>query len=141
MRNLLFPKGFQIAGWILFVPAVIMAILFGFNFCSINDLYSMSGLAETIVNDAIIIGIALGALFIVCSKEPCEDEMTRAIRLSSLLNALYIYVILLITSTIIINGLEFLWFMTANLVLFPIVYVVIFRLEMHRYYKMTENEE
>ena len=67
--------------------------------------------------------------------------MTRAIRLSAILNALYVYVILLITSTILINGVEFMEFAIVNLVLFPIIYVLIFRLEMHRFHKMVGDEE
>ena len=57
------------------------------------------------------------------------------------LNALYVYVMILIASTLLINGLEYLRFMTANLVLFPMIFVVIFRLEMRRYNKMSEDEE
>ena len=101
----------------------------------------MTGVAETVENDAVIIGIALGAVFIVCSKEAREDEMTRSIRLSALLNALYVYVAMLIASTLLINGVEFFWFMVVNLVLLPVIYVVMFRLEMHRYNKMSEDEE
>ena len=135
MKNLLFPPSFQIVGWFLFIPALIAGLLIYATILSPN------GILETVVNDAVIIGIALGSLFIVCSKEKAEDEMTKAIRLSSLLNSLYIYVILLITSTILINGVEFMEFAIGNLVLFPIIYVLIFRLEMHRYNKMTGDEE
>lgn len=135
MKNLLFPKGYQIVGWLLFVPAVIMGVLCYFS------VFAVGGLAETILNDAIIIGVALGAILIVCSREPNEDEMTRSIRLSALLNALYVYVGLLVASTVVINGVAFVGFMVVNLVLFPIIYVVIFRLEMHRYNKMGEDEE
>ncbi len=135
MKNFLFPRGFQCAGWLLFIPAVIMGVLCYFSLCSV------SGIVETILNDAIIIGIASGAIFIVCSKEPCEDEMTHSIRLSSLLNALYAYIALLIVSTLVINGVDFFSFMIVNLVLFPIIYVVIFRLEMRRYNKMSGDEE
>lgn len=135
MKNLLFPKGFRIVGWVMFVPAVIMAALCYFEVCSVT------GIVETILNDAIIIGIALGSVFIVCSKEQQEDEMTRAIRLSALMNALYVYVVVLIASTIVMNGIRFLMFAVANLVLLPVIYVIIFRLEMHRYNKMCEDEE
>lgn len=135
MKNLLFPRGFQIIGWLLFVPAIVTGFLCYFDFCGFE------GVVETVVNDAIIIGVSLGALFIVCSKERQEDEMTRSIRLAALLNSLYVYVVLLIVSTLLINGLEFVRFMVVNLVLLPIIYVVIFRLEMHRYYKMCGDEE
>lgn len=130
MKNLLFPKELRIVGWILFLPAVVLALLCWF------EVISLAGVAETALNDAIIIGIALGAVFIVCSKEAHEDEMTGAIRLSALLNSLYVYVLLLITGTLIINGLAFMQFMAVNLVLLPIIYVVLFRLEMYRYNRM-----
>lgn len=135
MKNLLFPPAFHILGWILFIPALIAGLLI------YADVLRVAGVLETVVNDAVIIGIALGSLLIVCSKEKTEDEMTRAIRLSALLNSLYIYILLLILSTIMINGVEFMEFAIVNLVLFPIIYVLIFRLEMHRYSKITGDEE
>lgn len=133
MKNLLFPHIFQPIGWILFVPCLILGALIYF------EVLTLTGIAETIVNDIAIIGIAVGALLIVCSKERIEDEMTRSIRLSSLLNSLYIYVILLVASTIALNGIAFLMFAWANLVLLPIIFVINFRLEMHRYNKMCEK--
>lgn len=135
MKNLLFPPAFHILGWILFIPALIAGLLI------YADALRPAGILETVINDAVIIGIALGSLLIVCSKEKTEDEMTRAIRLSALLNSLYIYILLLILSTIMINGVEFMEFAIVNLVLFPIIYVLIFRLEMHRYSKITGDEE
>lgn len=135
MKNLLFPPAFHILGWILFVPALIGGFLI------YADVLRPDGILETMVNDAVIIGIALGSLLIVCSKEKSEDEMTRAIRLSAILNSLYIYILLLIISTILINGIEFMEFAILNLVLFPMIYVLIFRLEMHRYNKITGDEE
>ena len=52
--------------------------------CDFLDL----GKFETIANDAIIIGIVVGALFVVCSRERIEDEYTRAVRLTSMLYAI-----------------------------------------------------
>lgn len=135
MKNLLFPKVFRLIGWILFIPAIAMAVLL---YC---EVLSFAGTAEIIINDAVIIGAALGAILIVCSKEACEDEMTRALRLSALLNSLYVYVILLIACTLFVNGLAFLQFMFVNLILFPVIYVLIFSLEMNRFKRMCENEE
>ena len=57
------------------------------------------------------------------------------------LNSLYIYVILLITSTLLINGIAFMEFAIINLVLLPMIYVLIFRLEMYRYNKICDDEE
>ena len=136
MKNILFPRFFQPIGWIMFVLSLIMGgeIMF-FNVMDLTET------AYTIANDIAIIGIALGALFIVCSKERIEDEMTRSIRLSSLLNTIYIYVALLIACTIALNGLDFMVFSVINLVLLPMLFVCNFKLEMHRYNKMCENEE
>ena len=135
MKNLLFPHIFQPIGWIMFVPSLIMGVLIYFSVAS------FTGLPGTIVNDLVIIGIVLGSLFIVCSKTRGEDEMTKSIRLSSLLNSIYAYVTLLVFSTIFMNGSDFLLFTVFNLVILPILFVCNFRLEMHRYNKMCEDEE
>lgn len=135
MKNLLFPRGFQFVGWVLFVPALVLGVLVCFG------IHGFYGITETVVNDAIIIGITLGSLFIVCSKERHEDEMTRALRLSSLLNSIYVYAAILIAATLSVNGLAFYYVMLVNLALLPLIFVVIFRMEMHRYYKENRDEE
>ncbi len=135
MNNYLFPRKFHLFGWILFIPATIMGAM---AFCGLGF---FSGISGIIVNDAIIIGVILGALFIVCSKEKVEDEMTISIRLKALLNSVYVYAIISIICTLAINGMAYLYFMMANLVLFPMIYVITFKLKMHRYNKLTEDEE
>lgn len=139
MKNYLFPRYFQIAGWILFVPSLATGILLFLN-SLILDILSFSGMTETVVNDAAIIGTTIGALFIVCSKERHEDEMTRSIRLNSLLKSIYVYAGVLVLATLLINGIPFFTFMSANLVLMPLIYVLIFRIEMHRYNKLSSDE-
>lgn len=134
MKNLLFPHIFQLIGWCVFVPSLIVGALVLFSV--INPWW-----CETVVNDAVIIGTILGAMFIVCSRERIEDEMTKSIRLSSLLNSIYIYVVLFITCTIFINGVTYLYFLVINTVLLPIIFVSIFRLEIARYNKMADDEE
>lgn len=135
MKNILFPSNFRIIGWILFIPAIIAGAL---NFFFV---LSPSGLLKTIINDAILIGIVLGALLIICSKERQEDEMIRAIRLSSILNALYANVIIFIMGTLFINGIEYLRFITFNFGLLPLIFVFIYSAEMYRHYKHNEDEE
>lgn len=135
MKNMLFPTWCRILGWVLFITSVILGVM-----CE-TDVMTLSGAIETAVNDTVIIGIVVGALMIVCSKEPREDEMTRSIRLASLLNSLYIYVILLVAATLLVNGIAYFRFMMVNLVLLPMIFVVIFRLEMRRYNQMGQDEE
>ena len=131
MKKLLFPHIFQSIGWIMFIPAMIAGALIYFN------ILGFSVNIETVVYNLVIIGIALGALFIVCSKERIEDEMIQSIRLASLLNSIYVYVAMLIIFTIVFNGFDFLRFAVINLVLLPILFVINFRLEIHRYNKIS----
>lgn len=141
MKNYLFPHIFQPIGWIMFVPSLILFALFYCGFFSSFEMPSLTGIIEIVVNDIVILGIVIGALFIVCSKERVEDEMTKSIRLSSFLTSIYAYVILLVICTIFINGVNFLCFAILNLVLFPILFVCNFRWEMYRYNKMFKDEE
>lgn len=135
MKNKLFPHVFQPIGWILFVLSLIVGALI---LCQVTP---GTGVASIIVNDVAIIGIVLGALFIVCSKEPIEDEMTMSIRSASLLNALYVYVILLILITLFVNGLDYVYVMYFNLVIFPIIFVCSFKYKIHKYNTICEDEE
>lgn len=80
MKNFLFPHIFQPIGWIMFVLSLAIGVYSFFG----TSVFG-AGIAETIMIDTSIIGTALGALFIVCSKERVEDEMTKSIRLTSLL--------------------------------------------------------
>ncbi|MDE6341921.1 MAG: hypothetical protein K2K93_06355 [Muribaculaceae bacterium] len=135
MKNYLFPSSCRLPGWILFVIGLVaLPMVYYWPL-------SLSGILETVVIDTAVIATVLGALFIVCAKEPEEDEMTLAIRLSSLLKALYVYVAIIIAGTLFINGMPYLEFIAFNMVLFPIIFVVIFRVSMRKFYKQDEDEE
>lgn len=136
MKTILFPHALKAIGWVLFVPSLVLGILMLGNFMSFTHEW-----VTILCNDIAIVGIALGALFITCSREKIEDEMTLSIRMVSLLNSIYIWVTLLIVSTLLLNGLKYFYFMGINLALLPITFVILFRLEMHRYLKISEDEE
>lgn len=131
----LFPQQFKAIGWILLIVALAAGGAFFFG------LVNTTGMTETIANDAAVIGIALGALFIIASKEKIEDEMTGTIRLRSLLNALYVYVAILIIGTIFINGIDFLAFLFFDSILFPCIFVLVFQMQMRRHYLENGDEE
>lgn len=134
MKNLLLPNLFRRVGWIIFAPALLWGII---RYAGLVNLPLESGI---LIDRLTIASINIGAIFIVASKERWEDEMTRAIRHASLLNALYIYM-LLVVSSIVLDQSDFKHFMLVNMVLFPIIYVVIFSLEMRRYHRMSRDEE
>lgn len=135
MKNYLFPEVFRLFGWALFVPSIILGVLL------YNGVSLFPGVWETVLIDFAIIGIALGGLFIVCSKSPQEDEMTGMVRLSALMKSLYVYVGLVVVGTLLINGIYFWLFTLAGLVAFPVIYVLTFSIEMYRYNKLAEDEE
>lgn len=135
MKNLLFHHIFRPIGWCVFVPSLVIGALLLFG------LMELPLGIETIVNDAVIIGGVAGALFIVCSRERTEDEMTKSIRLSSLLNSIYIYAVLLVVCTVFINGLDYLYFLFINTVLLPLIFVCLFRWELARNNKINGDEE
>lgn len=136
MKNFLFPHTFRLIGWIVLVPTLLLGILL------LNGGLSIQGsIIETILTDTAIIGIAIGSIFITCSRERIEDEMTSTIRLKALLSSLYTYVVFLIIWTLAINGVYYIYVMIASLVMLPMIFVVRFRYEMHKYYKIKSDEE
>lgn len=135
MKTFLFPHSFRPIGWIVIVPTLLLGVLLLFGVLSID------GILETILVDTSIIGVALGAVFITCSRERIEDEMTSTIRLNALLTSLYTYVVFLVIWTLAVNGMNYLYVMAASLVMLPMIFVVRFRYEMHKYYKIKSDEE
>lgn len=135
MKTFLFPHSFRPVGWIVIVPTLLLGVLLLFGVLSIG------GILETILVDTSIIGVALGAVFITCSRERIEDEMTSTIRLNALLTSLYTYVVFLVIWTLAVNGMNYLYVMAASLVMLPMIFVVRFRYEMHKYYKIKSDEE
>lgn len=133
MKSLLFPLWVRPIGWALFA----LGVLLGLYVTQVGA----SGIMETIFIDTVIISIIVGALFIVFSRERVEDEMTSALRLRSLQLSLYIYCAVLIVCTLFINGINFLYVALYNMVAFPIIHVITFRVLMHRYYNISDNEE
>ena len=135
MKIFLLPHTVRPIGWIVLVSTLTLGILLLCGTLNYDVKY------ETFLNDTAIIGIALGSIFITCSRERIEDEMTSMIRLKALLTFLYTYVIMLIIGTLAINGIPYLYVMMACLVMLPIIFVVLFKYEMHKYNKEKPDEE
>ena len=135
MKIFLLPHTVRPIGWIVLVSTLTLGILLLCGTLNYDVKY------ETFLNDTAIIGIALGSIFITCSRERIEDEMTSMIRLKALLTSLYTYVIMLIIGTLAINGIPYLYVMMACLVMLPIIFVVQFEYEMHKYNKEKSDEE
>ena len=135
MKTILLPHYMRVIGWILFVPCLIIGVLI------LVEVLSLNGVAGVVVNDIAIMGIAIGAIFICCSRERQEDEMVQAVRLQALMMSLYVYVGLLIVCTLVINNLYYLYFMIANLCLFPVVFLLVFKIMIAHYRKVFDDEK
>lgn len=135
MKTFLLPHSFKLLGWIFLISSIIVGV------SSQLGWITTSGLMETVMTNYIVIGIAIGALFIIASKQKIEDEMSNVIRLSSLLAALYIYVAALIVGTLVINGINFILFLLLDSILFPVIFVIVFEVEMKRKYYCDNNAE
>lgn len=135
MKIFLLPHSIRPIGWIVLVPTLILGALL------ITGALGVSGTVETILNDIAIIGIALGSIFITCSRERIEDEMTSMIRLKALLTSLYTYVVFLIIWTLAVNGIAYLYVTIVSLVMLPLIFVVCFTYEMHKYNNVNSDEE
>ncbi|MDE6258041.1 MAG: hypothetical protein K2M53_06660, partial [Muribaculaceae bacterium] len=137
----LFPHRFRTIGWAMFAVGIILGSLLFFGVIEVGGDFLHVSVEETILNDVAIIGTTLGALFVVNSRERKEDELTQLVRLTSLLYALYGYLGVLILCTLLFNGFEFLIFSLVYLVFFPIIYVVMFSINMQRLKMLGSDEE
>lgn len=140
MKTILLPRAFSTIGWILLVPSLLLGIFIIFIEPG-GSFWGSYSIVETIVNDIAIIGSALGALFITCARLRHEDEMTTSLRLHSLLLAIYIYVGILVVSTLAVNGLPYSYFMVVNLAMFPVIFAFVFRIKLLHYFKQPEDEK
>lgn len=141
MKMYLFPHRFRTIGWVMFAVGIILGSLLFFGVIEVGGDFLHVSVEETILNDVAIIGTTLGALFVVNSRERREDELTQLVRLTSLLYALYGYLGVLILCTLLFNGFEFLIFSLVYLVFFPIIYVVMFSINMQRLKMLGSDEE
>jgi len=139
--NYLLPNRCKKIGWILFIPGIILGLLFlisqpepsfldlnvfqiaGEEFFGDDVFFSLKG--NNILNEIISLLIIVGAIFIAFSKEKSEDEFISKIRLESLVWAIYINYVILILSIIFVYGLSFLWVLMFNM--FTILFFFIIR--------------
>ena len=69
-----------------------------------------------LLNNIAIIGLCVGSIFIACSRERIEDEMTGAVRLNALLTALYVNIAAAVIASLVLYDFDYLYVMVVNLV-------------------------
>lgn len=153
-KEMLLPYGFKKIGWAILIPTLLLGILMlidGFNgFPS----FLLPGNADTPVyrlldsaamayamNNIALIGICVGGILVVCSRERIEDEMISRIRLNALLTALYVNYALLILAALCVYGEHFLNIMVYNLFTMLLIFLAVFRWQLWRLRKEAGDEE
>ena len=142
----LFPNVFKKIGWAIFIPSLIVAILFLFYefewsfldarvFALFNDglmqeAKSTGMIEDNLTNELIGISLLVSAVFVAFSKEKEEDEFIMKIRLESLLWATWINAIFLLFSLLFIFGFSFFNAMLLNMYSLLILFIIRFNVLM-----------
>ena len=157
-KNYLFPARFQKFGWFLLVPFGLMFLLFAFGPDSIKEQWPMHVFAlvdeellrktiwfgftlNSVFDEVAFIGLIVSLLLIAFSKEKDEDEFISQIRLNSLVWALLINYGILILAELFVYGLAFLNVLYFNLIMILVLFVIKFRIELHKLKTNAENEK
>jgi len=138
----LFPNYFKTIGMILFIPSVILGLIYLINqpepdFLNIRVfaiLYtdflidpSFFAITDTNAFDEIVgLVLMISLIFIAFSKEPFEDEFISRIRLESLVRATYFNYVILFLTIIFVYGHAFYWIMVINMFSILIFFIIRF---------------
>ena len=140
--NYLLPQRFKKIGWVLFVPAIILAIyyfivepepeflnfkVFGFIETEImgkTQYFSLitNNLLDEIIGSLLIIS----SVFIALSKQKNEDEFIAKIRLESLVWATYINYAILLVAILFVYGFAFFWIIVFNMFTILLFFIIRF---------------
>ena len=155
--NYLFPNRFKKIGWLLFIPGIILGIVYLIyqSDISLFDIKVFAIAEKVIFNDADFFTISennvldeissilliIGALVIAFSKEKTEDEFISKIRLESLVWATYINYAILIFAIIFIYDMTFLWVLVFNMFTLLVFFLIRFNWALYKSKNQISNEE
>lgn len=154
--NYLLPNQFKKIGWFLFIPGIILGIIYlaiepeiGFFNLKVFAIASQPkfehiffSLTENNVLDEITgLLLIIGGLLIVSSKEKSDDEFISRIRLESLLWATYINYAILLVTMIFIYDILFLWVLIFNMFTVLIIFIFRFNWVLYKSKKQIRDEE
>ncbi|MBP3497085.1 MAG: hypothetical protein J6K33_04540 [Alistipes sp.] len=146
-RGFLLPHIFGKIGWFILVPFTIFGLFIMFTGgaeVNLGRFFSATGnhreIESQILNNITIIGLLIGLIFTSCSREKYEDEMISALRLDSLLLALYISVVVLIVAVLCLYGNNFYEFLIYQMFILPLIFLVTFKIKMWRLNRDNDEE-
>ena len=155
--NYLFPNRYKKLGWLLFIPGIILGIvyliyqsdisLFDIKVFAIaekaifSDTTFFSISENNVLDEISSILIIIGALLIAFSKEKYEDEFISKIRLESLVWATYINYAILILAIIFVYDMPFFWVLVFNMFTLLIFFLVRFNWVLYISKNQISDEE
>ncbi len=150
----LFPHRCQALGWTLFIPGLIMGILYlAFDFqlawlewrvpaLATDSLFGDSSwfqITENNMFDEITaILVILGGLLIAFSRSKSEDEYMNHIRWESLVWATYVNYFILLLAIVLLYDLIFFWVLVFNMFTLLFFFIARFYWALHRVKKESE---
>ncbi len=156
-RNYLLPNKFATIGWLLFLPGLVLGLIFLIfepdpQFLNIHlpALVKQSFLGspeyltitENNISDEIIaVLLVLGLLIIAFSKEKHEDEFMEQMRLRSLVFATYVNFIVLLFAILFVYDMMFFWVLVFNMFTVLLVFVIRFKWAIYKSRKQLHHEE
>jgi len=155
--NYLFPHKYKKIGWIILLPAAVMAFIvvnydlepevLDMNVPAIfvdeimGDKFLFGMTENNVLNEIIGVVLILSFLMVAFSKEKQEDELIAKIRLESLVWATYVNYAVLLFSMIFIYGMSFLWVMIFNMFTILLFFIIRFRWQVNKLNKSLSHEE
>ena len=155
--NYLFPNRFKKIGWLLFIPGILLGIVYLIyqSDISLFDIKVFAIAEKVIFNDADFFTISennvldeissilliIGALLIAFSKEKTEDEFISKIRLESLVWATYINYAILILAIIFVYDITFFWVLVFNMFTLLVFFLIRFNWALYKSKNQIGNEE
>lgn len=153
----LFPNALKLPGWLLFIPGIILGLIYLFlepepEFLNtkVLSIYNNPIFGEdsffTFINNNLVDEIAgiliiIGGLLVAFSREKNEDELIARIRLESLVWATYVNYAILILAIIFIYDMLFFWVLVFNIVTIIIFFIIRFNWALYKFKTQVSNEE
>jgi len=155
--NFLFPNRFKLLGWILFIPALTVAVYLMMSGQSLDEMFKtkvfaiatdeflgkrqfMTIIENSISDEILLLCLVVGGLLVGFSRLKEEDELIAKIRYESLVWAVYVNFGIMILATIFIYGMYFYNVMLANMFTVLLFFIVRFHIMIYRL-NHASNEE
>jgi hypothetical protein len=148
----LLPNRFKIIGWFLFIPGIILGILYLIyeprpNFLDVTvfaiaeSLFEFSFIKNNVFDEITSLLLIIGAIFIAFSREKSEDEYISKIRLDSLVWATYVNYIIVILAIIFVYDFGFYWVILLNMFTILIFFIIRYNWALYKSRKQIRDEE